>query len=132
MSSAPITAKDRKYAELRKTEPHIKAWRQVYKTKPPAIELVPEHIRLLIGSSEEEFAESHEVASNQELKIFWTTVMRDPKAKISERISAASELAKAKGVFAVANRKKAPEEKAMAPDLMKEKIAALAKELELT
>ena len=128
MSSGPITAKDRKYAELRKTEPHVKAWRQVYKTKPPAIELVPEHIRLLIGSSEEEFAESHEVASNQELKIFWTTVMRDPKAKISERISAASELAKAKGVFAAGNRKKANEPTGLTPEQVQQKIDALLKE----
>ena len=128
MSSGPITAKDRKYAELRKTEPHVKAWRQVYKTKPPAIELVPEHIRLLIGSSEEEFAESHEVASNQELKIFWTTVMRDPKAKISERISAASELAKAKGVFAAGNRKKVNEPTGLTPEQVQQKIDALLKE----
>lgn len=128
MSSGQITAKDRKYAELRKTEPHVKAWRQVYKTKPPAIELVPENIRLLIGGSEEEFAESHEVASNQELKIFWTTVMRDLKAKTSERISAASELAKAKGVFAAGNRKKVAEPTGLTPEQVQQKIEALLKE----
>lgn len=129
MSSGQVTAKDRKYAELRKTEPHTKAWRAVYKTKPPAIEEVPEYIRLLVGSSEEEFAESHEIASNHELKIFWTSVMRDAKATMAMRISAASELAKVKGLFAAGNRKKVNEEPKMTPEEMREKIAALAKEL---
>jgi uncharacterized protein YxeA len=52
MSSGPITAtaKDRRYAELRKEgKTHVKAWREVYSTKVPAIEDVPEHIRALVG-----------------------------------------------------------------------------------
>lgn len=130
MSSGQVTAKDNRYAELRKEgKTHVKAWREAYSTKVPAIDAVPDHVRALVcGDSEEEFAEAHEIASNHELKVFWTTIMRDPNTSTAMRISAASELAKAKGVFAVASRKKPVEDKGLTPEQLQQKIAALLKE----
>ena len=131
MSSRKITAKDRRYAEHRKAgEKHETAWRAAYKTKPPAVADVPEAILSLIGGdSIEEFESAHEIASIQELKIFWTEVMRDKTAKVSERISAAAELAKAKGLFAAANRKKPNEEPKLTDQQISERIAKHIKEM---
>ena len=132
MSVGQITAKDRKYAELRKQGlDHTKAWRQVYKTKPPSPGEVPEHVRALVGAeSDDEFDTAHEVASNNELKVFWTDVMRDKNNPLAMRISAASELAKAKGIFAAASKKKPvdPTPK-MTEEEIKKKIKELSAEL---
>lgn len=92
--------------------------------------MVPDKLLKLMGSTVDEFTEAHSVASIQELKQFWTEVLRDKSANMAARISAASELAKAKGVFAAANKKKPVEKEPMSDVETKAKIAQLLLERE--